>query len=461
MKHFDTIAAISTPNGLGAIGVIRVSGKDAISLVNNVFSGDLMKVDGYRMKYGRIIKAGKVLDEVVVGIFRAPNSFTREDVVEISCHGSPFILREVMELLVEQGIRPAEAGEFTQRAFLNGAMDLSQAEAVADLIASSSAASHRLAMNQLRGGISKELSQLRERLLNFVSLIELELDFGEEDVEFADRTQLEALIKEMLSQTGRLISSFQLGNALKQGVPTAIIGKPNAGKSTLLNALLQENRAIVSDIPGTTRDVIEDRMVIEGIEFRLMDTAGVRETTDTIEKEGVHRTLNIAQRSSLIMYIFDLHQESPEEAQAYVNSLQLPSSSRILYVGNKLDLMRMRGMHRGAVPQASTPGKGIILISAKEGSQLDNLKSRMVAEVNSFSEGQGDQALISNVRHLNALKKAHAALEDVERGMASGLSGDLLSIDIRTVLHYVGEITGEISTDEVLGNIFGKFCIGK
>lgn len=460
MKHQDTIAAISTPAGQGAIGVIRVSGKDAITLVNEVFSGELTKVEGYRMRYGNIIRNHKVLDEVVVAIFRAPNSFTREDVVEISCHGSPFILRQVMELLLEQGIRAAEAGEFTQRAFLNGAMDLAQAEAVADLIASSSAASHRLAINQLRGGVSKALAQLREKLLNFVSLIELELDFGEEDVEFADRTQLEALIKEMLVQTGKLISSFQLGNALKQGVPTAIIGKPNAGKSTLLNALLQENRAIVSDIPGTTRDVIEDRMHISGIEFRLMDTAGVRETTDLIEKEGVHRTLSLAQRSSLVMYVFDLQQESAEEARAYVDSLQLPEASRVLLIGNKLDLMRMRSMHRG-MPGPKAPRESIILISAKEGMQLDQLKDRMVHEVESFSEGGGDQALISNVRHLDALKRSHKALEEVKAGMSAGLTGDLLSIDIRTVLHFIGEITGEISTDEVLGNIFGKFCIGK
>lgn len=464
MKQLDTIAAISTSIGQGAIGVIRLSGRNAIDMVNEVFSRDLSKAEAYTMKYGNIIKEQKVLDEVVVGVFRAPHSFTREDVVEISCHGSPYILGEVMNLLVDQGARPAEAGEFTQRAFINGAMDLAQAEAIADLIASTSAASHRLAMNQLRGGVSQELSRLRSKLLDFTSLIELELDFGEEDVEFADRSQLEALIGEMLGQTSRLIDSFQLGNALKKGVPTAIIGKPNAGKSTLLNALLQDNRAIVSDIPGTTRDVIEDRLILKGVEFRLMDTAGVRETTDVIEKEGVHRSLDLAQRASLVLYIFDLNQEGAEEAKAYVSSLNLPEQTRIIMLGNKLDMMRSKAMYRGGMaPRGAAPqtGSDILLISAKQGLQLDRLRDRMVEEVESFSEDGGDQTLISNVRHLDALKRAHAALEEVKAGMESGVTGDLLSIDIRRVLHYIGEITGKITTDEVLGNIFGKFCIGK
>jgi len=464
MKQLDTIAAISTPIGQGAIGVIRLSGRNAIDLVNEVFSRDLSKAEAYTMKYGNIIKEHKVLDEVVVGVFRAPHSFTREDVVEISCHGSPYILGEVMNLLVDQGARPAEAGEFTQRAFINGAMDLAQAEAIADLIASTSAASHRLAMNQLRGGVSQELSRLRSKLLDFTSLIELELDFGEEDVEFADRSQLEALIGEMLGQTSRLIDSFQLGNALKQGVPTAIIGKPNAGKSTLLNALLQDNRAIVSDIPGTTRDVIEDRLIIKGVEFRLMDTAGVRETSDLIEQEGVSRSLDLAQRSSLVLYIFDLHEESPQQARDYVASLALPPATQVLMIGNKVDLMKTKAMHRGMSPsprETVSEGENILLISAREGLQLDQLRERMVGAVASFSASQADQTLISNSRHLSALTKAHKALEEVQAGMEGGLSGDLLSIDIRTVLHHIGEITGEISTDEVLGNIFGKFCIGK
>ncbi|MEO0898961.1 MAG: tRNA uridine-5-carboxymethylaminomethyl(34) synthesis GTPase MnmE [Bacteroidota bacterium] len=459
MKQQDTIVAISTPPGIGAIGVIRISGKEAISIVNKVFTKDIAETKGYRMRYGSILKGEEILDEVVLGIFRGPKSFTREDVVEISCHGSPYILGEIMKVLLAGGARPAEAGEFTQRAFLNGAMDLAQAEAVADLIASSTAASHRMALNQLRGGVSNELKALREQLLNFTSLIELELDFGEEDVEFADRSQLEALIQQMLEKIGSLIDSFQLGNAIKQGVPTVILGKPNAGKSTLLNSLLKDNRAIVSDIPGTTRDVIEDRMVIGGIEFRLMDTAGVRETTDVIEREGVSRSLNLAQKASLVLYVFDLNQESPQEAEAYIHSLHLPQETRVLLVGNKVDLFKTRGMHsqRSVTP----PPANFLLISAKMGSNLDQLHQRMVETVKSFSTSQQDQTLISNVRHLDALQKALDALKEVQQGMEMGVSGDLLSIDIRTVLHYIGEITGEISTDEVLGNIFGKFCIGK
>lgn len=457
----DTITAICTPPGQGALGIIRVSGNEAIAVANGIFSKDISTAKGYTLHYGNLMKSGQILDEVVVSVFKGPRSFTREDVVEISCHGSSFILRETLQLLVNSGARLAEPGEFTQRAYLNGSMDLAQAEAIADLIAANSAGAHQLAMSQLRGGISDELKNLREQLLNFTSLIELELDFGEEDVEFADRTQLTELVEKIHARLTSLIASFSLGNAIKKGVPTVIMGKPNAGKSTLLNALLNENRAIVSDIPGTTRDVIEDRLVIGGIEFRLMDTAGMRETEDLIEAEGVRRTLSLAQSAALVIYLFDVNHETPEEAADYVQELELPSNTTVLVVGNKSDLLT----HSKAFADThDTQKAGLypwILISAKEQTYLDGLREMMVDAVNSFAATHTDQVIISNVRHLDALQRAHQALTEVKQALEMGISGDLLAIDIRTVLHYIGEITGAISTDEVLGNIFSKFCIGK
>ena len=459
--HSDTITAISTPSGSGALGVIRLSGPDAIAIANAVFSKDLTPAKGHSLHYGRIMQDEKVLDEAVAAIFRAPKSFTREDVVEFSCHGSSYILREVLMLLVNKGARLAEAGEFTQRAFLNGAMDLAQAEAVADLIASSSAAAHEIAMNQLRGGVSRELKDLRENLLNFTSLIELELDFGEEDVEFADRTQLRELIDRIDQRLMSLIDSFRLGNALKQGVPTVIMGKPNAGKSTLLNTLLNDNRAIVSDIPGTTRDVIEDRVIIEGIEFRLMDTAGLRHTADVIEAEGVKRSLALAQSASLVLYVFDVMEETPAQAQAYVEGLELPPNTEVLLISNKTDLLPDPEGWHDTVEGTITNDFVRVDISAKEQLNIDTVKWEMVLLVRRFSESSESSTLISNARHLQALQKAHEALRDVRQGLDDGLSGDLLAIDIRTVLYEIGSITGAISNDEVLGNIFSKFCIGK
>ncbi|RMG31026.1 MAG: tRNA uridine-5-carboxymethylaminomethyl(34) synthesis GTPase MnmE [Bacteroidetes bacterium] len=461
--HEDTIAAISTPPGQGALGMVRVSGPQAIEVVNRIFHPkDLSQVPGHSLHYGQIVQGEEVLDEVVVGVFRAPRSFTREDVVEISCHGSSYILQQCLQLLLEAGARPARPGEFSLRAYLHGALDLAQAEAVADLIASSSAAAHRLAMDQLRGGISRELSQLRSQLLDFTSLIELELDFSEEDVEFADRSQLLQLVSEIDRRLQGLIRSFQYGNALKEGVPTVIMGKPNAGKSTLLNALLQDERAIVSDIPGTTRDVIEDRIVIAGIEFRLQDTAGLRETADVIEAEGVSRTLALAQRASLLLYLFDLTTETPQAAYQYVRSLELPPQAQVLLLGNKLDQLSPPLPHAAQLQFEGIAG--VHFLSAKTGQGLDALRQALVEAVQAFSgpgEAPPGQAIISNIRHLDALKKAHQALQDVQQGLQAGLTGDLLTIDIRTALHYIGEITGEITTDEVLGNIFGKFCIGK
>ncbi|MEM6261732.1 MAG: tRNA uridine-5-carboxymethylaminomethyl(34) synthesis GTPase MnmE [Bacteroidota bacterium] len=455
MMQDDTIVAISTPPGVGALGMIRLSGPEAVAITHQAFRpAKLKEATGHSLHYGRFFVKEHPLDEVVVSVFRAPRSFTKEEVVEISFHGSPYILRKALTELVRLGARLAEPGEFTQRAFLNGALDLAQAEAVADLIASSSAGAHQMALAQLRGGVSDELKGLREQLLNFTSLIELELDFGEEDVEFADRTQLNDLIQRMLARLSGLIDSFKLGNALKQGVPTVILGKPNAGKSTLLNALLNEQRAIVSDIPGTTRDVIEDRIVLEGIEFRLMDTAGVRETDDQIEQEGVRRSLSLAQEASFLLYVFDLQTESPVEASGYVQELDLPSDTAILLLGNKTDLLE-------AVPKIPTLPYPSLSISAKSKEHLPTVTHAMVEQVQAFAHQQPGQPLISNVRHHHALTQARDALLEVRQGLAYGLTGDLLTIDIRTALHHIGEITGEISTDEVLGNIFGKFCIGK
>lgn len=429
-------------------------------MADAVFSRDLSKAKGHTLHYGNILKGSEVLDEAVAAVFRAPRSYTREDVIEFSCHGSPYILREVLLLLVENGARLAEPGEFTRRAYLSGAMDLAQAEAVADLIASTSAGAHQIAMNQLRGGVSRELKDLREQLLNFTSLIELELDFSEEDVEFADRSQLQALTGEMMAHFSSLIDSFRLGNALRQGVPTVIVGKPNAGKSTLLNALLEDNRAIVSDIPGTTRDVIEDRLHIGGIEFRLMDTAGLRHTSDIIEAEGVNRSLELAQKAQVLIYVFDAVLETPQMAQEAVAALGLPEGVEVVLAANKLDQIADSEAY---VSQHDVAGLKYawLGISAKTGYHLNGLRTWMVDTVRSLSNDAPGQVIISHARHIQALQQARKALLEVEEGLRSGLTGDLLSIDIRTVLHHLGSITGDISTEEILGNIFSKFCIGK
>ncbi len=457
----DTIVAIATPPDKGAIGVVRISGPAAIPISDRVFSKDLRKAAGYTLHYGHIVSEGELIDEVLLSVFRAPHSYTREDVVEISCHGSPFILQQVMQLLLDGGARLAEPGEFTRRAWLQGAMDLAQAEAVADLIASTSRGAHRLAMSQLRGGVSQELKALRTQLLDFTSLIELELDFAEEDVAFADRSQLQELVDQIYAKLESLIESFRLGNALKQGVPTVILGKPNAGKSTLLNTLLNENRAIVSDTPGTTRDVIEDRIVLDGIEFRLMDTAGVRRTSNPIEREGVTRALTLAREAQMVIYLFDVTSETPRAAVKYIQSLDLPHSTLVLLVGNKLDQLGKPKEFARRFDMALGENYHGLLIAAKFHTSLEELRALMVSSVRSLTDRNETQPLISSVRHHTALKRAKNALIDVDAGLRDGLSGDLMAIDIRTVLHYIGEITGEISTEEVLGNIFGKFCIGK
>lgn len=454
MNHIstDTIAAIATPSGPGAIGVIRLSGADAFSIVSKAWKGrDLMAAKPNTLVYGYILDAqGEAIDEVVLSLFKGPHSYTKEDTIEISCHGSAFILQQVMKRLLQLGARQAEAGEFTQRAFLNGRFDLSQAEAVADLIASGSKRSHAVAMKQLRGGVSKDIAQLREELIHFASLIELELDFGEEDVEFASREDLNRLIDKISGHLQKLIASFQYGNAIKNGVPVAIVGKPNAGKSTLLNALLNEEKAIVSDIAGTTRDVVEDVMQIDGINFRLMDTAGLRETQDVVEAIGVQRTFERMKLSSIIIYMFDISLEAQSEVEQTLEKYKAEyPDAKIIPVANKMDLSDK------AFEMAD-----LISISAKNKQGIEALQERMVdaAGAHAFNE---EDVIISNIRHVAALESALDFLQKAQEAINIGLSGDLIAMDIRTSLRYLGEITGNVDVEELLGNIFSKFCIGK
>jgi tRNA modification GTPase len=452
IKDFnETIAAIATAPGRASMAVVRVSGKEAIPIVNRIFKGkNLELAAAHSLYYGRIIdpetEAMDTIDTVMVSLFRAPRSFTREDVVEISCHGNPYLLNKVLELLIHHGCRLAEPGEFTMRAFLNGRLDLAQAEAIADLIAANSSASHKLAIRQLRGGYSKDLHELRLKLLNFASLLELELDFGEEDVEFANRNELTELIRSILKEIDALILSFRAGNAIKNGIPTVIAGKPNVGKSTLLNALLNENRAIVSAIPGTTRDIIEDRLYLGGYEFRITDTAGLRQTIDPIEEEGIRRSQEKIAASSILLYLFDPTENDLEEAKKEVEQLHLSDATRVFYVANKIDLFT------SALPPS------VIGISALTGSNLSTLR----AELEKIAQNlfQFD-TVISNQRHLDALKRCHRSLIAAESGISENISSELIAVDIRHALHHLGEITGEVTNDEILGNIFSKFCIGK
>ncbi len=452
----ETIVALATPNGTGAIGVIRLSGTDAIVIANRVFSGkDLTKQASHTIHFGNITDGNMVLDEVLVSLFISPRSYTRENVVEISCHGSAYIIESIIKLLIKNGARSAKPGEFTLRAFLNGQMDLSQAEAVADLIASNSKASQQVALQQLRGGFSSQLQSLRDQLVQFASLIELELDFAEEDVEFANRDQLRKLTHEINGVIGKLIRSFELGNAIKLGVNTVIAGRPNAGKSTLLNALLNEERAIVSHLPGTTRDTIEEVLNINGINFRLIDTAGIREATDAIERIGVERTMEKISQSALLIYLFDAEQIIAEELQQDIESLQKPGVNMLL-VANKSDLPRQ------AAKLSAFRASGLsnfLSVSAKEKLYIDELKNNIYA---SAVKGQltGDETLVTNIRHLEALQKTEEALIRVLNGM-DNVTSDFLAMDIKQALHYLGEITGVVTTDDLLENIFSKFCIGK
>ncbi len=450
----DTIVALATPPGVGAIGVIRVSGPEAIVLTNRIFKGkDLTQQPTHTVHLGTIRQGNDIIDEVLVTLFIAPKSFTKENVVEISCHGSNYILRRVINLLLTEGARLARPGEFTKRAFLNGQFDLAQAEAVADLIASDSEASHKAAINQMRGGFSQEIAQLRERLIHFASMIELELDFGEEDVEFASRDELRTLINELLHVINTLINSFDLGNVIKNGVPTVIAGKPNAGKSTLLNALLNEEKAIVSDIPGTTRDFIEDEMVIDGVSFRFIDTAGIRETIDAVEKIGVERTHSKMKEASLILFLFDLSQDTRQEIHQQINQLENIGIPYIL-VGNKIDLADQETVNHFAEDDRW------IFISAAKKTHLDELKSKIteLIHLDSFKTGN---TIVTNARHFESLLNTKKALLEVIEGLDKQVTNDFLAMDIRQSLHYLGEITGEITTDDLLANIFSKFCIGK
>ena len=447
----DTIVAISTAPGKAALSVIRISGPRAIDIALKACGKQVDREwPSHTAKLVRIQNKGHLLDEALLTLFRAPRSFTREDVAEFACHGSPFIVREVMALFLQLGARLAGPGEFTLRAYLNGAMDLAQAEAVADLIASESRLSHQMAMNQMRGGFSDTLRALRLKMLDFASLVELELDFAEEDVEFADRTRLRLFVEEMKASILQLANSFELGNALRSGIPTAIIGKPNAGKSTLLNALLNDSRAIVSDIPGTTRDVIEDRLFLKGAEFRLMDTAGLRETQDSIEQQGIARSWAAVEKARVILLVFDVSVESSTEIQEWAQSELIPRKhpdAGIILIANKSDLKQDQAMPENIFPLSALTREG-----------LERLEEAMLTAAG-IQEEQG--TLVSNARHHQALLKTTESLDAVLQAIDTHLGTELLAEEMRAAMYALGSITGDISSDEVLGNIFGKFCIGK
>ena len=466
MATQETIIALATsPGSNGAIAVIRLSGADAITLVNAAFKGkDLEKQASHTVHFGTIRdEQAQIIDEVLVTLFVGPKSYTRENVVEISTHNSSYIIEQIISLFIRKGARAAKPGEFTLRAFLNGALDLTQAEAVADLIASENKASHEIALHQMRGGISTKLQEMREQLINFTALLELELDFGEEDVEFADRSQFQTLVKDLKRHVSTLIDSFAYGNAIKHGVPVAIIGKPNAGKSTLLNTLLNEERAIVSDIAGTTRDTIEEAINLEGITFRFIDTAGLRETNDAIESIGVHKAKEKVKQAKILLYLYDDKDSTAEEVIQQIKALHYPGLMVIL-VRNKIDLEG--GYHPNAMDDAikatlfTQYSDTLVAITAKSQESVNALKSVLVDQVKSMAVG--DQHIITNTRHLEALQLAFKALNEVEEGLNIPLSGDLLAQHVRESLRHISSITGDIDVDrDILGTIFGKFCIGK
>ncbi len=456
----DTIIALSTPPGAGAIGVIRLSGPKAIDVVNEVFHGkDLSQVDGYTVHFGKIKdEQGVVLDEVLATIFRTPKSYTKENVVEISCHGSSYIIEQIIHLFLRKGVRSANRGEFTLRAFLNGQMDLSQAEAVADLIASDSASSHDIAMKQMRGGFSDQIKELRQELIDFAALIELELDFGEEDVEFADRDRLEKLVAKIQGVIKKLIDSFHLGNVIKNGVATVIAGRPNAGKSTLLNALLNEERAIVSDIAGTTRDTIEESLNIDGINFRFVDTAGIRKAQDSIESIGVDKAMSEIQKSTVALHVVDISDTTPEMVWSDLDTFKI-KGTRFVIILNKMDLNPYTKPEE-YYKEGLISAENIITTSALNKMNIEALKEHLYRTVIDHPELM-DQTIVSNTRHYDALHKAYEALSAVLNGLQSGITGDFVAMDIRQALHFLGEITGEIHTDDLLESIFTRFCIGK
>lgn len=475
----NTICALATAGGVGAIGVIRVSGKDAIGIVNSVFRGkNLLNQATHTVHFGKIVDGDRVLDEVLATLFVSPRSYTGENTVELSCHGSPFIQQQILELLVSRGCRLAKPGEFTLRAFLNKKLDLSQAEAVADLIASNSEESHRTAMMQMRGGFSYQVAEMREKLVNFASLIELELDFAEEDVEFAQRDELRRLVEAIRKLIGELLQSFRYGNAIRSGIPTVIAGRPNAGKSTLLNALVNDERAIVSDIAGTTRDTIEETFVIEGITFRLIDTAGIRkETSDAIEAIGIGRTLDKIRTASIVIYLFDAGTTSPEALEQElrqfegINAVIIPVANKIDSLDElqvqQLEKLRLIYDHReqggdentGFDHEAPLLTASIVPVSSRSGEGIDQLKARLIRIVK--KDQVKNDIIITNLRHYEALQHADKALEQVIDGLNMHITGELLAFDIRKALFHLGEITGEVTTDDLLANIFSKFCIGK
>ena len=455
----DTICALATPSGMGAIAVIRLSGPNAITICNNCFFGkDLTQVDSHTIHFGTLRDDDRIVDEVLVSVFKDKKSFTGENSVEISTHGSPYIQQQVLQLLVKNGAKSAEPGEFTLRAFLNGKLDLSQAEAVADVIASNSEASLQLAMQQMRGGFSTEIQKLREELIHFASLIELELDFGEEDVEFANRDDLKQLVTKLQTKLIHLISSFNLGNVIKNGVPVAIVGEPNVGKSTLLNALLNEERAIVSAIAGTTRDTIEDEIVIKGISFRFIDTAGIRETKDEIESMGIKKSFEKIDEASIILLLVDASTISKTQLLVDVKNIEnriKGKNKRLVIIANKIDTAEQKSL--------TEKFKGInhvIFVSAKEKRNIEAIKEQLYSYINSGALNQND-VIVTNARHYEALTQANEFLAKVLEGLDINITGDFLAMDIRQSLHYLGLITGDITTDDLLDNIFSKFCIGK
>ena len=451
--NLETIVALATPAGVGAIAVIRVSGSETFPIVDKLFRGkNLEKKPSHTIHFGTIRDGELIVDEVLVSLFKAPASYTREDTIEISCHGSDYIIQKILKLIIREGARLATPGEFTQRAFLNGQLDLAQAEAVADLIHAETDNARQAALNQMRGGFSQEIKRLREELIHFASLVELELDFGEEDIEFAKRDDLKKLVLKIQSYLHALIQSFDQGNVIKNGVPTVIAGKPNAGKSTLLNTLLNEERAIVSHIPGTTRDSIEDEMILGGITFRFIDTAGLRETKDEIEAIGVGRTREKMKQASLILYMFDLSKTNSTDIKQEEDELKALGVPYIK-VGNKVDQAN-RFILR------SLENQDFIMISAAQKTNIEELKEKILTHIHINTIKQGD-VLVTNLRHYQNLTSTYESLTRVLKGMEAGVTGDFLAMDIRQSLHYLGEITGEITTDDLLDNIFSKFCIGK
>jgi len=470
MMYNDSIVALATPSGAGAISIIRVSGPDAIEIGASVFKSiknkDLKQQKTHTLHLGHIIDEGKTLDEVLISIFKGPNSYTGENTIEISCHGSTYIQQQIIQLLLRKGCRMADAGEFTLRAFLNGKLDLSQAEAVADLISSDNEASHQIAMQQMRGGFSNEIAKLREELLNFASLIELELDFAEEDVEFADRTQFHELLNRIEFVLKRLIDSFAVGNVIKNGIPVAIVGEPNVGKSTLLNALLNEERAIVSDIAGTTRDTIEDELVIGGVGFRFIDTAGIRETKDVVESIGIQKTFEKIEQAQVVLYLVDglelNHEGALDSLVIALNKTQNQYPQKtIVTIINKKDLIseeNIVNIEKKLTTNNQQPTT--IFISAKNKEGIDELKNTLLSFVNTGAL-RNNETIVTNTRHYDSLLKALDEIQKVKFGLESNLSSDLMALDIKEALYHFGLITGQVTNDELLGNIFANFCIGK